>query len=301
MSNLLLLFICIASGFVLRKSEIVAKEASIQLNRIIIYFFIPVLTLKHLPELTFQSKFWWLIVCPWLIFLGSFLFFIVLGQLFQTDRKVTGALILTSGIGSTSFVGFPIFEMLYGEEGLAMGIIMSLAGTLVVFNTIGMFTGFWFAEGRPSFRKVILKMFRFVPFITFLVALGLNYFGYHHPSVLRNLLDALSKPFSVLVLLTIGIQLDFSINKAIIPQLLIGQFYKLILAPIVIYLLFSFLSNDLGILEKVCILGAAIGSMNAISIVAAELGLSPKLAIQMPSLGIPLSVPLLLAIDYFFF
>ena len=301
MPNLLLLTICILTGLLLRKTGIVKREASIPLNKIIIYFFIPVLTLKYLPEIEFQSGYWWVIICPWLIYLGAFLFFRGLQRVFGNERETTGVLIMTAGIGSTSFVGFPVFEMLYGQEGLIAGIIMSLAGTVVVFNTVGVFTGFWYVESTPRIKLIFIRMFRFPPFIAFLLALLLNMFNYQHPVIIKYLLDALSQPFNVLVLLTIGIQLELSIDKTIISHLLMGQFYKLILAPLLIFLIFKLMVGEIDLIGKVCILGAAIGSMNAISIIAAQLGLNPKLAIQMPSLSIPLSIPWLLVIDYFLF
>ena len=301
MSNLLLLAVCILSGLILRKAGLVKREASISLNTIIIYFFIPVLTLKYLPEIALQRAYIWVVICPWIIYLGSFFFFRSWQQLFGLDRKTTGALIMTGGIGSTSFVGFPVFELLYGEEGLIAGIIMSLAGTVVVFNTLGVFTGFWYAESQPRFKLVLLRMLRFPPFLAFLLALLLNILGYQHPEWLRNLLDALSAPFNVLVLLTIGIQLSIEIDKSIVKDLLLGHFYKLLVAPTIIYIFLHLMMGDIGLVGKVCILGAAIGSMNSISIMAAQWGLNPKLAIQMPSIGIPLSIPWLLLIDYLLF
>ena len=248
----------------------------------------------------FQPDYWWVVICPWLIYLGSFLFFRGLQGATGYDRKTTGALIMTAGIGSTSFVGFPIFEMLYGDEGLITGIIMSLAGTVVVFNSVGVFTGFWYVESRPKLKLVLYRMFRFPPFIAFLIAIFMNVWGYHHPVWASSLLDALSRPFNVLVLLTIGIQLELSLEKAVVKPLLVGLFYKLILAPLLIYLVFYGWVGEINLVGKICVLGAAIGSMNAISIMAAQLGLNPKLAIQMPSLGIPFSIPWLLLIDFLF-
>ena len=301
MTNLLVLITSILSGLVLRQSGIVDKAASVPLNKIIIYFFLPILSLKYIPGLSFQSSYWWLVLCPWFIYLGSMAFFLMLQRFLNLDRITTGVLIMTGGISSTSFVGFPIFEMLYGEEGLIAGIIMSLAGTIVVFNTIGIFTSFWYTEGQPRINRVLARMFRFPPFLAFVFALLLNSFGYQHPQMVYDLLDALSKPFNVFVLLTIGIQLELKVDKAVLQPLLFGLSYKLLLAPIVVYYLLHLLYGEVDLITKVCVLGAAIGSMNAMSIMAAQLGLRPQLAVQMPSIGIPLSVPVLLLIDYLFF
>lgn len=301
MLNLLVLTICILSGLALRLGGIVKKEHSLPLNQIIIYFFIPVLTLKYLPEIEFESSYWWLILCPWIIYAGSFLFFRFVQKPLNIDRKTTGTLIMTAGIGSTSFVGFPIFELFYGDEGLILGIIMSLAGTFVVFNTAGIFTGFWYTQKSPGLKVVVYRMLRFVPFITFLVSLVLNFAGYRHPELVRQVLTVLAEPFTVVVLITIGMQLEIRVKREELRYLLVGQFYKLILAPVLIFLVLWIFVGELDLVSKICILGAAIGSHNAMSIIAVQLGLNAKLAIQMPSLSIPFSILWLLMIGYLFF
>ncbi|MAW93713.1 MAG: hypothetical protein CMF33_00635 [Leeuwenhoekiella sp.] len=69
-----------------------------------------------------------------------------------------------------------------------------------------------------------------------------------------------------------------------------GQSYKLIIAPLLIFLLFLFMGEHNSLVAKVCVLGAGLGSMNTIAIVAAELGLKPDLSFLMPGLGIPISI-----------
>ena len=68
---------------------------------------------------------------------------------------------------------------------------------------------------------------------------------------------------------------------------------KRLTAPVLIYVLMWQVLGLQTVLAKVCILGAAIVSMNAISIVAAQMGLNPKLSSLMPVIGIPLSIPFL--------
>ncbi len=65
-----------------------------------------------------------------------------------------------------------------------------------------------------------------------------------------------------------------------------------------VYLLLWHIVAVDDLIAKVCLLGAAIGSMNAVSIVAAQMGLNPRLASLMPAISIPLSIPLLFLIDY---
>jgi len=235
---------------------------------------------------------------PFLVFGLSILFFEGANKIFSFERNTKAALILTSGISSTSFVGFPIFELLYGAEGLAYGVVMSLGGTILVFNTVGVSTLFYYTSGTNSLKDMLKKIFTFIPFIAFLIAILLNISGITYAPLIENLLATLIAPFSVIALMSIGMQLNFKIENKLMKEILLGQFFKLIIAPLVIFIFTWYVLELRDTIGKVIILGAAIGSMNAMSILTAEKELNPKLSILMPAIGIPLSIPLLFLIDY---
>jgi predicted permease len=98
--------------------------------------------------------------------------------------------------------------------------------------------------------------------------------------------------------MSIGMQIDLKTSQKLWKEILIGQSYKLILAPLIVYVLMWHILHIDGVVGRVCVLGAAIGSMNAMSILTAEKGLNPELSIIMPALGIPISIPLLFIIEY---
>lgn len=267
-------------------------------NNLLIYFFIPCLTLYHIPKIEFEYEQIWLSITPFIVYLSSWAFMKSYSFLKKIDPKTEGALIMCSGIGSTSFVGFPVFEFLYGAEGLGYGIILSLGGTIMVFNTLGVYTGLSYSQKKGASTSSILKrMFHFPPFLAFLLATLFNIFNFEYPNLIDLTLQKLAQPFSVLALLAIGMQLSFSIERKVLKLFLIGQFHKLVFAPILIYILMWQILGMHDLISRICILGAAIGSMNAVSIVAAQFGLNPKLAVVMPVIGIPISVPLLFLID----
>lgn len=174
---------------------------------------------------------------------------------------------------------------------------MSLGGTILVFNTIGTSTLFYYTESKFDFLEIIKRIFTFIPFIAFLIGLGINFLGISYPLILDSLLSSITKPFAIIALLSIGLQIDFKINKEMFKNILFGQFYKLILAPLIIYLIVWNILGIQDLIGRICILGAAIGSMNAMSILTAEKKLNPNLATLMPAIGIPISIPILFIID----
>lgn len=297
MNNILLLICCIVAGVLLKKTPFFNDDSANVLNQLIIYFFIPLIAIYQVPKIEFQPSLIWLTLAPFIVFALSFCFFQLISKMFSLETDTKAVLILTSGISSTSFVGFPIFEILYGAEGLAYGVFMSLGGTILVFNTVGISTLLYYTSETNSIEAIIKKIFTFVPFIAFVFALLLNIFSINFPSIVDELLAKLVAPFSVIALLSIGMQLDFKISKKLFRELLLGLTFKLIIVPFILFLLvwhFLEMQNTVG---KIIILGSAIGPMNAMSILSAQKGLHPKLAILMPAIGIPLSIPLLFIID----
>jgi len=297
LSNILLILTCLVAGIVLKRTLFYNVDSSSILNRLIIYFFIPLIAVYQVPKIELDPTLIWLSLCPFIIFIASFLFFQVISKFTAIEQDTKIALVLTSGISSTSFVGFPIFEILYGETGLAYGILMSLGGTILVFNTLGISTLLYYTENKINFLGLLKKVLQFIPFVAFLIGLLINFSGWSYPKVLDDLLGRLVSPFSVLALISIGMQVKFQMTKKILHELLLGQFFKLILAPCIIFLLVWWYLDIQGIIGKVCVLGAAIGSMNAMSILTAEKKLNPDLAILMPTVGIPISIPILFLLD----
>ena len=298
MGSLGTLAICIISGVLLKRFKILQSEDASALNKLIIYFFIPIISLLHIPTMTLSSELIWLTTSPFIVFFSSLLFFYLFGRFTLITKDSSAALTLTCGISSTSFVGFPIFEILYGDQGLSYGIFLSLGGTILVFNTLGIAYLLMYSSGSTiSWKMILKKFFSFFPFIIFIIALLCNVLEiYFHPSVTK-ILRQLASPFSVIALLAIGLQIELKTLKDYKFEIFIGQLFKLVIAPLIIYLIMWVLFGRTDLLAKICVLGAGIGSMNAISILAAEKGVQPKLSILMPAVGIPLSVFSLFIID----
>ena len=267
------------------------------LNSFIIYFFLPLLAFHQVPLIHFEWQLAWLTVVPFFVFGTSLLVNSLAARVFGFDRDTEAALVLTGGIGSTSFVGFPIFEMLYGEIGLAYGIIMSLGGTILVFNTVGLATLFHYTKSGKSWIDTASSILTFPPFLAFLVALVMNLFNLNFPTMIQSLLARLVSPFSVVALLSVGLQVKPRDIRGVGVPLLVGQTIKLLIIPLIVYLVLWRVMGRQDLVAKVCILGAAIGSMSSVSILAAQRGLNPQLSLLMPAVGIPLSIPLLYLLE----
>ena len=293
MTNLVLLLVCLGAGAALRRWQLVPPGAAGVLNQLIIVLLLPALTFLHLAEARFDQRFVLPVLMPWLIFGAGWVFFAGLGRRLGLARGTVGALVLTGGISSVSFVGFPIFEALYGKLGLELGLVMSLAGSILVSVTLGVVVASWYGAAAPSWRGMGANALRFPPFLAFVAALGAHAVGYRHPALVRGVLEKLSAPFPVLALLSVGLQLQFAVPAGRGQLLAWGLGYKLLLAPLLVWAVYVGLARQHGPAVNLCLLGAAIGPMNTAAVIADRYGLDPPLAAQMVGLGIPLSLPLL--------
>jgi malate permease and related proteins len=113
--------------------------------------------------------------------------------------------------------------------------------------------------------------------------------AFHFPIWSKDILQKIGSPFTVLALISIGLQISFKRADLQIKPLLYGLFYKLLIAPLLIFILYFFLLGEHTFLGKISVVGAALGSMNTATIIAINYGLNPKLATQMVSISIPLS------------
>ena len=293
MTNLVLLLVCLGLGAAMRHWQVVPPGAHAVLNQVLLAVLLPALTFLHLAEAQFDQRFLLPMLMPWLIFGVGWAFFAAVGKWLALPRGTVGALILTGGISSVSFVGFPIFELLYGKAGLEMGLVMSLAGSILICVTLGVVVGSWYGAARPSWRAMGANVLRFPPFLAFVLAVGANALGYRHPALVRGVLEKLSAPFPVIALLSVGLQLQLAVPKSRARLLGIGLAYKLLLAPVLVWAVYRGLAQQHGPAVDLCIVGAAIGPMNTAGTIADRYGLDPPLAAQMVGLGIPLSLPLL--------
>jgi predicted permease len=285
----MLLFVCLLLGIILQRLKGFPKDAHLVLNSFIIYVCLPALTLLYTTEIHFERSQILPILMPYILYGSAFVFFKIISPILQFDRSTTGALTLTAGISSISFVGFPIFELLFDEKGLQMGVLMSQAGSFVVCGTLGIFTASYYSSSEVSAQKIVKDIFQFPPFLAFCMAVFLNLVDFHFPAWSVDILQKIGSPFSILALTSIGLQISFKKEDLQIKPLLYGLFYKLLIAPMLIFILYIIIIGEHSFLGKISVISAALGSMNTATIIAINYGLNPKLATQMVSISIPLS------------
>jgi predicted permease len=287
MNNLLLLVLCFIFGMLLRHFKRIPDNASATLNSFSIHVSFPALTLLYIHQLKFSSDMLLVAAMAWLVFGLSAGFFWLMGKWLHLPRGTTGALILVGGLGNTSFFGLPMVEAFYGKEGLSTAIVADQLGSFFTFSILGITIAGIYSSGRPTLAEITKRIVLFPPFIALTIAVLLVPVTYADWFVM--LLKRLGDTLAPLALVSVGLQLRLGHLAEHKRDLALGLFFKLFLAPLVIYLLYVELLGAHGEAIQITLFEAAMPPMITAAIVASEHDLNPPLANLMVAIGLILS------------
>lgn len=289
MSNFILIIFCLLAGILSRKLSWVGKDGYKSLNTWVLYFGLPALSFRFLPQLRWNDQLLFTMVVPVIVLAGSTLFFYLLGLFFKMSNRTSRTLMLVGGLSNTSFVGFPLIQAYYGSQALPIGIVsdqmtfflLSTAGVMIAMN------GSLSRRKKTDLRYVWQRVFSFPPLIGCLLALTLP--RLFDLSPLDNFLGTIASTVSPLALFSIGLQLNFCIVKTEIPTIAYAALYKLLIAPAVIAILALALELK-GEIIRVSLFEMAMPSLVATSMVLHEFRLNTKLGNSVIGLTIPLGL-----------
>lgn len=296
MDRFALILFCLVAGILLRKSGRFPKNTPQVLNGFVIYLSLPALVLVQMTNFLKTTSLnvdgLLPVLMPWLLFAVSTGFFTLLGRKLKWGSRKTGALILTAGLGNTSFVGFPILEALLGREALQIGVLIDQLGSFLVLSTVGLVVAAMASGRRLHGRILALRIMTFPPLLAILLSVGWSVTNPEGTELLMQILEKISVTLVPLALVSVGFQLD--LEPAVLEKrkwpLVMGLCFKLILAPLIFVGIYSLLipTHSLGFL--VTILESAMAPMITAAVIAADFELDTELANLMVGLGTPLSL-----------
>ncbi len=287
MNNLLLLLLCFIAGMLLHRARRMPDNAPATLNSFIIHVSLPALTLLYIHQLKLSGDVLLIALMAWLVFGLSAGFFWLMGRWLKLPRATVGALILVGGLGNTSFFGLPMVEAFYGKEALTTAIIADQLGSFFVLSVLGITVAGIYSSGRPTSVEIFKRILFFPPFISLLIALLLIPIEY--AEWFTVLLKRLGDTLAPLALLSVGLQLRLGHLAGNGRNLAIGLLFKLVLAPLAIFLLYVQMFGAHGQAIQVTLFEAAMPPMITAAIVASEHDLDPPLANLMVAVGLVIS------------
>ncbi|HLT22803.1 MAG TPA: AEC family transporter [Bacteriovoracaceae bacterium] len=288
MTNISVVILCLLIGLLLQRNKSLPKDAHIALNAVILHVPLPAIALLNIPKLEWDLSLMTLVLVPWIIFGIGALIIPLVGKYFSWDRATIGCLILTAGLGNTSFVGFPVLEALYGREALKYGIFLDQAGSFLIISLFGVGVATKYSFGALNMKGIFKKIFLFPPFLAFLLAVIMAFLGWKAEGMVEGILTQLAVTLTPLALVSVGLQLKIKEFSGELRPLLFGLGYKLLLAPLIIFSLYTFLDLP-KIIFNVSVIEAAMGPMITGAIIASTYSLNARLTSLMVGVGVPAS------------
>lgn len=276
-------------GIILKKSKIVPENFHTSLNAFVINISLSAFSLYYISKIELNSSVIYPVLVAWIGIFLAIAFFVILGKFFGWKYSVIGALIMCAGFGNTSFVGIPVIQAMYGEEGLKTVMLVDQPG-FVALSTVGILVANFYSGSKDSLAKHITKILKFPPFIAFVVAIILNLLSVEIPKDFDDVLMKLGATTVPLALVSVGSQMQWKkIEKEEGFHLFLGLLFKLVIYPLIILIIYKFLLHQNNDVIDICILEAAMAPMITAAIIAAAHDLEPKLCNLMVAVGIPLS------------
>lgn len=288
MNNIWVLVICFSIGYILKITRRIPENSHRTINAFILHISLPAQILLFVPKISFSSEVLLPAGMAWILFLFTFGVLSILNKIFSLSPKTFGCLLLTAGLGNTSFLGLPMIETFFGKEFTSIGILCDQPGTFLVLTLLGIPIALQKSSVTTDSILLLRKILTFPPFIAFLAAILLSNISFSEQAT--NVLQRLGDTLAPLALFSVGFQFQIKGISKIKKELLLGLAVKMVLAPIFIFTVYIFLLKNTSMYSKISIFETAMPPMITGGIVAIENDLAPDLASAMIAFGVLVSV-----------
>ena len=255
--TILSIIIMIALGYILKRIDFLSVDNVDTLNNIVIYIMLPsmIFSALYTADLSMISS---LGILPFVILASSFLtgiisYFIL--KRFNLSDKMLWSVLVTIMIANTGFMGYPISIGVYGSEGFLRAIFCDMA-TSVIFLILSFVLVLKFG-GSP--KTAVKKIAFFPPLWAIILGILLNITHISIGPVLENTVNYLGNGTIPLIMLSLGISIDFGGIKRSKNMIIFTSIMKLLIFPLIAF----FIVSHLGLLDlqfKIPIIEAAMPS-----------------------------------------
>ena len=283
--ELLLVLVALAGGYVARRLGRFSESASDVLNRFVIDVCLPATILRVVPGLSMRWDLLLLVFTPWALLLAAFLASNWLARVLRLDRGAQAVLLLCTGLGNTSFLGFPLVSALLGERAVSLAAVYDQLGSFLILCSVAplVLARASFAP-RQRLWDAVRKVFAFPPFLALL--LGLLPLPWQAP-LLHRLFSLLSQALIPVAMFAVGLRLRLSPPKER-AAFASGLALKLVVFP-GLALLLALAVGAPSTLRAVSVLESAMPAMITAGALAMASNVAPELAAALVGWGVVLA------------
>ncbi|MFC2159599.1 AEC family transporter [Actinomycetota bacterium] len=236
------IFIVIAIGFLIKKKNIISEDGVSLLNKLAYNIGLPSLMFLSITNYSLSDIFNVQIVK--IIYLAYALFIlltILINLAIRRSGKTKGAIIVSSFRCNMAFVGFPIVLAAYGDLALAKAsLVVAFLVPVNIIMTIIIFKFYNRREEGIGVGGLLLSFVKDPLIIGVVLGILFSFFKVPVPQFLHSSLDIISAMTVAIALFSIGASFKFVHLKNDFKIVSYVSFNKLILLPLIIFVLSTF-------------------------------------------------------------
>lgn len=255
--TILSIIIMIGLGYFLKRIDFLSEKDIDPFNKIVMYILLPCMIFHALysADLSLISK---LGILPLVILASSVVtgivsFFIL--KLLKLDDITLWSVLVTVMIANTAFMGYPVTLGIFGQEGFLRAIFCDIA-TLCIFLILSFVMILKFGG---TVKTAVKKITFFPPLWAVILGLVFNFINIPIGPVIDNTVNYLGQGAIPLIMIALGLSIDFSAIKRSKSMIVFTSIMKLMFFPIVAFVV----ATQLGLVDlqfKISIVEAAMPS-----------------------------------------
>ena len=251
------IIIMIGLGYFLKRIDFLSDKDIDPFNKIVMYVLMPCMIFHAIysADLSLLSK---LGILPFIILASSFITgivsFIILKAMKLDDRTLWSVLV-TVMIANTAFMGYPVTLGILGSDGFLRAIFCDMA-TLCTFLILSFLLILKFGG---TVKTAVSKIAFFPPLWAVVLGLGFNFLNIPIGPVIDNTVNYLGQGAIPLIMIALGLSIDFSALSRSKSMIAFTSVMKLFLFPALAFV-FAFSLGLTGLEFNVSVIEAAMPS-----------------------------------------
>lgn len=279
MSGVALVVAWLAAGWALR-----TRLHTATLSAVALQVALPALALQSMHRATAVA--WLEVGLVWGILGAAWVFWRAVGHARGWRAERVACLTLTTGLGNTCFIGFPLLEAYIGPQALPLAVQIDQLGTFLMMSTVGVAMAAGTRGAARPLRASALQVLRFPG--VWATALGLASRGVAWPAPVDDALGRIGALLGPLALIAVGTRIVRP-PRAAMGGLGAGLAVKLLGVPALACAALT-LAGVSGLERQVTVAEAGMAPAAMAVLLTVENGLEPELGAAMLSVGVPLSL-----------
>lgn len=229
--TIIAIILMIVLGYICRRTGFLKPDDTQTLNKIALYIAIPSLIFlamyqADLSEINTLGTI--SLVCITVAFIcGLIAYLFTLSQGYSS--KTRWSIVTTSAMCNAGFLGYPVVLGVYGGAGLIRAVFYDIGNT-IIFVVFGLLFVFMYGG---NFQSIIQRSILFPPMLAVILGILVNLSGLSLGFVVSNVLEYLSGAAIPLIMLSLGLSLEFSKVKEYWGAASFVSAIRLLVAPLI--------------------------------------------------------------------